>query len=533
MDIIENWTKVAISEHLISLTGTLVISTILTFAIFSARNPPGIYSVKEGGKKAQYDAVLVGAPEEKSSWPWLAEMRAKLRYMVEGHYLMFAAFKKNTGRILRAPLADYRFYILPPHYMEELKSLPTSVMSSSVSVEEYLLGKYTTMQAHKIMGDITWNVIRNHLTQKLGTLVQPLDETCKMAYEVELPDCEDWTPVLVHDVFLEIVGHMTSRILVGKELAKSSLLRHTYSDFATCVFVASSLLKILPSIVRPLVAPFLPQLWRIKLHHRNLRKILLPGIRKRLQEPTSDPGERNMLDWLIEASGPNPDELSIVERQMGISFAAVHTTTNHMSNVLFDLAARWDEYAPELIAEYREALVEDGGVLSKTTIAKLSKLDSFMKESMRLNPPSSLAFNRKVLCNHTLNDGKVLPASCWIAVAAGPLMLSDSQFPNPLVFDGFRYHRMRQQELPDSQLAVAKTSHFTSTGVYSLVFGHGRYSCPGRFFAGLESKIMLVNILEKYELRLPEGTERPKNLVYADALVPDPTKAVEFRKLTK
>lgn len=264
-----------------------------------------------------------------------------------------------------------------------------------------------------------------------------------------------------------------------------------------------------------------------------------------------------MLDWLIEASGPNPDEQSIIMRQLGISFAAIHTTTNHMSNVLYDLAARWDEYAPALLDEYRQALAEDGGVLQKTTITKLSKLDSFTKESQRLNPPSSckfttpflpgllllrpiqvtnkivVAFNRKVLKDHKLSDGKVLPKSCWIAVAAGPLMLTESQFNNPLEFDGFRYDRMRQQEESESQAAVAKTSQFTSTGVYSLVFGHGRFACPGRFFAGLESKLILIHILENYELRLPEGTSRPTNLVYADANIPDPTKTVLFRKLVK
>lgn len=101
---------------------------------------------------------------------------------------------KNSERILRAPLADYKFYILPPHYMEELKSLPTTVMSSSISVQEYLLGDYTTMKAHTMMGDVTWSVIRNHLTQKLGTLVEPLNETCKAAFQDELPDCTGERP---------------------------------------------------------------------------------------------------------------------------------------------------------------------------------------------------------------------------------------------------------------------------------------------------------------------------------------------------
>lgn len=100
-------------------------------------------------------------------------------------------------------------------------------------------------------------------------------------------------------------------------------------------------------------------------------------------------GNDDMIDWLIEASGPKPDVERIITRLLGIAFAAIHTTTNHISNVIFDLAYRWDEYAPILIAEYREAVAQDGGTLQKGTLLKLSKMDSFMKESMRLNPPSS------------------------------------------------------------------------------------------------------------------------------------------------
>lgn len=88
----------------------------------------------------------------------------------------------------------------------------------------------------------------------------------------------------MHDVLLQIVGRMTGRIFVGEKLADNKLMLHTFSDFATCVFVASSYLKILPSFIRPLAAIFIPHIWRIQLHHYNARKLLLPEIRKRLQE---------------------------------------------------------------------------------------------------------------------------------------------------------------------------------------------------------------------------------------------------------
>jgi ent-kaurene oxidase len=43
---------------------------------------------------------------------------------------------QHSNRILLAPLSDYKFYVLPPKYIDELKSLPPTVLSSSVAVEE-------------------------------------------------------------------------------------------------------------------------------------------------------------------------------------------------------------------------------------------------------------------------------------------------------------------------------------------------------------------------------------------------------------
>ena len=63
-----------------------------------------------------------------------------------------------------------------------------------------------------------------------------------------------------------------------------------------------------------------------------------------------------------------------------------------------------------------------------------------------------------------------------------------------------------------------------------MIFGHGKRACPGRFFASLESKIVLANIINNYDLKLPGGECRPKNLMFADANFPDPAKKVLFRR---
>ncbi|MCJ1377217.1 hypothetical protein MMC17_000309 [Xylographa soralifera] len=333
----------------------------------------------------------------------------------------------------------------------------------------------------------------------------------------------DWTPIQVHARFLEIVGRTSARVFVGYPLCRDALWLSTSIDFARCIFLGSGLLKVVPSLVRPFAALLTPYIWRIHWHHRNARKLLIPEILRRRAIAKTAPEKwvterpNDMLQWLEEASvGDDARPESIVHRQLGMSFAAIHTTTNHLTNVIYDLATRWDEYGMELRMEVITSLNEDGGTWKKTTLTKLSKLDSFMKESQRLNPPSALSFNRKLLTPHTLSSDPsiTLPASTYIAVAAGPIGLAIQ--PSPATFDGLRFHRLRT-----APGASPHAHQFVTTGPSSMTFGHGKFACPGRFFASNESKMILATLLLKYELKLV-GTERPKNLVFADANFPDP-----------
>jgi len=76
-----------------------------------------------------------------------------------------------------------------------------------------------------------------------------------------------------------------------------------------------------------------------------------------------------------------------------VSFAAIHTTTSAICQILYDLAAR-PEYLQPLRDEIDQVIQEDGYdkdgegflKLKKVSLTKLRKMDSFMKESQRLAP---------------------------------------------------------------------------------------------------------------------------------------------------
>lgn len=96
---------------------------------------------------------------------------------------------------------------------------------------------------------------------------------------------------------------MTGRIFVGEAMSKNKLFLCTFIDFATSVFVTSSYLKVLPSLLRPLVAIFMPHFWRIKKIHYYNRKLLLPEIHKKLREPSGQAQGMSFLSFRISKNG--------------------------------------------------------------------------------------------------------------------------------------------------------------------------------------------------------------------------------------
>ena len=106
----------------------------------------------------------------------------------------------------------------------------------------------------------------------------------------------------------------------------------------------------------------------------------------------------------------------------------------------------------------------------------------------------------------TLHDGVRLPPGTHLCLASYAASSEPSVFPNAEEFDGMRYYKQQKnaEEAMKHQHAMTDKNH--------LHFGHGKYACPGRFFASNELKMMFANILLRYEFKYPEGCVRPANM---------------------
>lgn len=272
------------------------------------------------------------------------------------------------------------------------------------------------------------------------------------------------------------------------------------------------------------------------------RAIIRPIIQKRAEEKAAaaQRGETLKFNDAIEWFEQMHEGMSFDEAmpQLILSVAAIHTTTDLLSQTVTDLALH-----PEMLEPLREEIItvlrEDGW--AKTSLYKMKLLDSVIKESQRLkpiaagayqlllvhhsvaNPATSVSMSRIVKEDMTLSNGLFIGKGNVIGIDAMEGVWGTQNHTDPEKWDGYRFARMRDD--PTKQ----HRAQLVSTTPEHLAFGHGEHACPGRFFAANEVKIALISILLKYDFKLPEGVT-PKVLEYGFSLNSDPMMKLSVRR---
>lgn len=112
--------------------------------------------------------------------------------------------------------------------------------------------------------------------------------------------------------------------------------------------------------------------------------------------------------------------------------------------------------------------------------------------------------NRRLRKPVKLTVGPEMPAGSLICVDALHLTQSEDMWDNPTVFEPMRFLKLREQ--PGNQGRYL----FTSTGPEFPSWGDGPQACPGRVFAANTLKIILAELIMRYDLRLGTGGAMPK-----------------------
>ncbi|KAM7212967.1 cytochrome p450 [Rhypophila decipiens] len=122
---------------------------------------------------------------------------------------------------------------------------------------------------------------------------------------------------------------------------------------------------------------------------------------------------------------------------------------------------------------------------------KLSYLQAFLLESLRFSPPISLLFPKVVPAKGDILENKSLPGGTKIAVDFWSMgRRTDIYGQDAMVFRPERF----LDATPEKRAVMEKTT--------DLMFGYGRYLCPGKAMAWLEMNKLFIELLRDFDFQV-------------------------------
>ncbi|KAF5539133.1 cytochrome P450 monooxygenase (lovA) [Fusarium mexicanum] len=436
------------------------------------------------------------------------------------------AYKQYPTSPFMLELPGMEMAVLPPADVDTIRGLPESVVSIKKHHYDVFLGEYTYMGTKSDEFD---SAMRNVLTRNTPAVLESFTEEVEYAISNTIGPCKDWTPVVARKAMCRVASLMSGRAFVGLPLSRDPDWVEANVNYTADVSKAWMILKMIPQPIRFFVAPFLPHVRSLKRQRKNNEAKLAPVLgEKQSSSPTPANKEKpvggNLLDWFISQYKTTPTAQELGRDQLLATFASIYNLSNALTYIAFDLAATPEEDVEEMRKELFQVLGEDG-VIDKNSLAKLKKLDSFAKESQRLCPPSLVNIPRIVTSPEGLktSTGDVLPMGTRMTIMSHFINHDPKVYPEPEKFKPFRFSALR--EVPGNE---TKYQH-ASTGLDNINFGHGIWACPGRFFASAQIKVVLAHLLMNYDVKLRKGADKPGQIHYGLAILPDAQAEIMFK----
>ncbi|KAF4556517.1 Cytochrome P450-like protein 93 [Elsinoe fawcettii] len=458
--------------------------------------------------------LVVGGNDKKSI------LQNRDRFVYDAKSMVVEGYKKTDKGMFYVPSKLGERLMLPTKYLEDLKTAPVDKVDFVATFFEMFEGRYTTMGSRSTLHP---RVVRNQLNANLADVMPDVQDEISKAFEAAWPTCDDWTEVNMVERITQVVARVSSRMFGGPELAENDEWVQASIQFAFDGFIGAQAIKKVPYFLRPIAQYFIPALRNITKHHRSAEKAAVPLLTRR---EVNDEKALDLLYWMAQdAKADEQDKKFLASILLKVSFAAIHTSAAAPSQLVYDLCAM-PEYIEPLRREVESVLGSDGKV-DKRGFNSMVKLDSIMKESQRHNPLLLITFERVIHEDYKLSDGFVIPAHTTIGIPTAALNMDPDLYPDPEIFDGFRFEKIRQH----GDTTSAARAQYAASNSSSMSFGFGRHACPGRWFAANEIKAIMAHLLLNYDFKFPPGvTERPKSVPVETQFLPDHSAKIMFKR---
>jgi len=473
---------------------------------------------------------------------------------------------KGLRYIYTAPGSD-PLTVLPPSEMPWIISQPDSVLSAQEMHREQLQSDWVFLNQNIVQTPLHEHVIRANMVRSLNDFTDPVMDELRQCCEDYWGSSTEWKEVNIWESMLKFFSRTSNRMFVGLPLCRDETFLDACRGYASNIIVSGIFLKMMPQWFKPVLgyAAIAPTWW----HFRKASRYLYPLVEKRLkiveENPEKDPKDllpNDFVTWsiIMAQKSPDPKERTpelIAKRTMTTNFAAIHTTTMTSTNLLIDiLSSNPDDGVVEALREEVDGIDErNSGDWSKASLAAMTRTDSALRESMRLSGFVVWGVARKVIAPKgvDLPDGTHLPYWADVGVPAYAMHQDSETYEDPFSYDAFRFSRQREaldgsnasvhvgeeglvkgeqghveQEKDLRKVLQGKNLSSVTTGADFMQFGHGKLSCPGRFFAVQEIKLLMAYMLQNYEIQYMPS--KPEMKWIGTFSMPNMTSSIKIRK---
>jgi len=303
----------------------------------------------------------------------------------------------------------------------------------------------------------------------------------------------DWTARLARDEgTVEIDGEMTALTLriIGETMFSADIAGETER-------IGAAVRTLGEVAMRELASPFVPPDWlpwpgrtAKRAAIRYLDELVWKVVRERRAEGT-DRGD--LLSMLLLAADDEDGVLTdaqVRDNAMTMLLAGHDTTAAGFCWIFYELAR--NPALQQAVAHEVDAI----GTLALTAadLPRLKYCERFVKESLRLHPPTSGVFVREALEDveiggYDVRKGDLVQEFSYI------VQRDPRWYPDPLRFDPDRF-------LPEIEATRPQFAYFP--------FGGGPRVCVGQNFAMLEMILVLGTMLQSFEFSLAPGQGEPR-----------------------
>ena len=174
------------------------------------------------------------------------------------------------------------------------------------------------------------------LTVCIARMSTIIADEVRQSLQLTIPSCEDWTEVNVYHSLLRIVAMVSGRVFIGPELCRSEQYLDAAINYTMEVMGAQRAVQNMRPWLRPFIAQRQPEVKKLYQRIAEAEAFLQPVVGSRMEAMADLSYEKpdDFLQWLIDGKDKFPDKNSqnLAKVQLGLTFAAVHTTTLTATN---------------------------------------------------------------------------------------------------------------------------------------------------------------------------------------------------------